>query len=300
MRARSPLITLFVALSVLLGAAALPDRALARTPTTLRRSTPHKGNRLLRKARVAVRRFKRAISPQKRPIRLDWLPSSPSDFNIVKLVKGFQARIPARVQRKLDRAPVTKLARAHSVSFTQKVDDGLGRGPRKAAVHITRGTVNLPLQAFLRQVPADQWGVKLDHYLGGKVKVYARGADGRPRTQVERMVLSGLPGNLNIRGLNLDMSKVEQREVVRDRAGNVKKVTMFWRVHDSANRTTKMDVGSISFEARGASQTLVTFHSAHLLGKGKLTFPNALVKPTLRSFFSDHVKHYRQLATSAD
>ena len=225
------------------------------------------------------------------------MPKSQADFNIVPLVKGFQAQVPGKIQRKMARVSERKLAKTHSVSYTQKVDDGLGKGPKKASVHITRGTVNLPLGTFLKRMPADQWGVKLDHYLGGKVKVTKRDAKGRPMEQVERMVLSGLPGNLNVRGLNLDMSKVEKKEVVRDRAGKVKKITMFWRVHDSANRTTIMDVGSVSFEARGNNKTMVTFHSAHRLGKNGLQFPNVLVKPTLRSFFKDHVDHYRNITT---
>jgi len=256
-----------------------------------------KTKRLVRKARVGLRKLVRPLKPQKAPIKLNWQPKSQKDFNIVPLVKGFQAKVPTKVQKKMARASEKKLANAHSVSYTQRVNDGLGKGRGKSAVHITRGTVNVPLATFLKKMPADQWGVKLDHYLGGAVKVTKRDAKGRPMQQVERMVLSGLPGNLNIRGVNLDMSKVEQKEVLRDRNGNVRKVTMFWRVHDSANKTTIMDVGSVSFEARGNNQTMVTFHSAHQLGKGKIKFPNVVVKPTLRGFFSDHIRHYRKLVT---
>ncbi len=286
---------------LLLAAAALLISSLPldadAMPSRPRTKIGQKVKRLVRKARVGVKRMVRPLKPQKAPIRLNWTPKSQADFNIVGLVKGFQAKVPRKVQKKMARASERKLAKAHSVSYTQRVDDKLGHGPKKAAVHITRGTVNMPLSSFLKKMPADQWGVKLDHYLGGQVKVTRRDAKGRPTQQVERMVLSGLPGNLNIRGLNLDMSKVEQKEVVRGRDGKVKKVTMFWRVHDSANRTTIMDVGSVSFEARGNNQTMVTFHSAHRLGKNGLQLPNALVKPTLRSFFGDHVKHYRELVT---
>ena len=256
-----------------------------------------KGKRLVRKARVGLRRLVRPLKRQKAPIKLNWAPRSTRDFNIVPLVKGFQAKVPARVQKKMASASSKKLADAHSVSYTQKVNDQLGKSRGKAAVHITRGTVNVPLNTFLKRMPAEQWGVKLDHYLGGEVKVTKRDAQGAPMQQVERMVLSGLPGNLNIRGLNLDMSKVEQKEIIKDRDGNVSRVTMFWRVHDSANKTTLMDVGSVSFQANGKNQTLVTFHSAHQLGKGKIKLPNALVKPTLRGFFSDHIRHYRKLVT---
>jgi hypothetical protein len=270
-----------------------PCEASART----QRPLVSKSKRIVRKARVALRRLVRPLKPQKAPIKLNWAPKSQKDFNIVPLVKGFQAKVPARTAKKMARASERKLADAHSVSYSQKVSDGLGKGRGKSAVHITRGTVDVPLSTFLKRMPADQWGVKLDHYLGGQVKVTKRDSKGQPMQQVERMVLSGLPGNLNIRGANLDMSKVEQKEIVRDKSGNVRKVTMFWRVHDSANKTTIMDVGSVSFEARGNSQTMVTFHSAHQLGKGKIKFPNALVKPTLRGFFSDHIRQYRKLVT---
>ncbi len=257
-----------------------------------------KAKRLVRKIKVSARRLVRPLKPQKGPIKLNWKPKSQGDFNIVNIVKGFQAKVPGKVQKKMARASTKKLNDAHSVSYTQRVDDKLGRGPKRSAVHITRGLVNVPLGTFLKRMPAEQWGIKLDHYLGGEVKVTKRDVKGSPVQQVERMVLSGLPGNLNIRGMNLDMSKVEQKEVVRDRAGNVRKVTMFWRVHDSANRTTIMDVGSVSFEANGNNKTMVTFHSAHQLGKNGFKFPNAVVKPTLRGFFSDHIRHYRKLVTN--
>ena len=271
------------------------SQASARDRRTL--VTQKKGNRLVRKARVALRRLVRPLKRQKAPIKLNWTPKSAQDFNIVPLVKSFQAKVPAKVQKKMARASSKKLANAHSVSYTQKVNDQLGKSRGRAAVHITRGTVNVPLNTFLKRLPAEQWGVKLDHYLGGEVKVTKRDAKGAPVQQVERMVLSGLPGNINMRGLNLDMSKVEQKEIIKDRNGNVSKVTMFWRVHDSANKTTIMDVGSVSFQANGNNQTMVTFHSAHQLGKGRIKFPNALVKPTLRGFFSDHIRHYRKLVT---
>ena len=298
-----------MALALVLASTPIISSASPRRARTVKKGAPllHPGAsrggedrraRLVRKAKILVRKVTRPQRPQKRSsIRLDWQPKSKADFNIVGLVKGFQAQVPKKIQRKMAKASDRKLAKAHSVSYTQKVDDGLGRGPKRAAVHITRGNVNLPLGSFLKRMPADQWGVKLDHYLGGAVKVTKRDAKGRPTEQVERMVLSGLPGNINMRALNLDMSKVEKKEVVRDKAGKVKKVTMFWRVHDSANRTTIMDVGSVSFEANGNNKTMVTFHSAHRLGKNGLQFPNAVVKPTLRSFFSDHVKHYRNITT---
>ena len=287
-------ITVICGIGLALVLASIPTLADA---TPRRVQTVKKGNRLVRKARVVWHKITRPLRPQRKPVRLNWMPRSRGEFNIVGLVKDFQAQVPGRVQKKLAKASSRKLAKAHSVSYTQKVDDKLGHGPRRAAVHITRGTVNMPLSTFLKRMPADQWGVKLDHYLGGAVKVTKRDGNGRPVEQVERMVLSGLPGNLNIRALNLDMSKTERKVVQRDRAGNVKKVTMFWRVGDSANRTTIMDVGSVSFEAHGQGQTMVTFHSAHRLGKNGLQFPNLVVKPTLRGFFSDHIKHYRQLVS---
>jgi hypothetical protein len=273
--------------------------ALAAAPAQAWKARSTSGQQVTKKSvvRKGLQRMIRPLRPQQAPIKLNWTPKSPSDFNIIGLVKGFQAQVPKRIQRKMARASAKQLANAHSVSFTQRVDDGLGRGSKKAAVHITRSTVNMPLTSLLGKLPIEKWGVKLDHYLGGEVKVYKRDAKGRPVTQVERMVLSGLPGDLNIRALNMDMSKVEKKEVVRDSAGKVKKVTMFWRVHDSANRTTIMDVGSIAFEARGG-KTLMTFHSAHRLGKNGIQLPNTLVKPTLRSFFSDHLRHYRELATA--
>jgi hypothetical protein len=251
--------------------------------------------KLMRAFKGAIDRVTRPMRPQRAPIPLDWRPTSKASWSFVDTVKAFQAKTPANVQRKLDAAAPKQLADAHSVTYTQKVDDQLGRGPRRAAVQITQGVVNAPLKTFLARLPAEKWGVSLDHYLGGAVEVAQQEGAGRPFRQVERMVLSGLPGNLNIRALNLDMSKVEQKEVEKDSSGNLKRVTMYWRVHDSANRTTLMDIGSVSFEAYGGDQTKVVFHSAHRLGKNPIALPTFLVRPTLKSFFSDHVRHYRAL-----
>jgi len=290
----------FILVGALLALAltSVPARSEAG-PSIQRTAMVKKENRILRKAKAVVRRLAHPLRPQKRPISLNWAPKQKRDFNIVGLVKGFQSQIPKRAQKKIARATSSKLADAHSVTFTQKVDDGLGRGSKRSAVHLTRGIVDVPLSTFLKRMPAEKWGVNLDHYLGGQVKVVQRDRQGSPTKQVERMVLSGLPGNLNIRALNLDMSKVEQKEIVRDRSGKINKVTMYWRVHDSANRTTMMDVGSVSFEAQGKNQTKVVFHSAHRLGKNGLVLPSLLVRPTLRSFFSDHVRQYRKIAGNA-
>ncbi len=258
-------------------------------PTTVRANP-------LSAAKSAWGKLTTGLKPQQRPIPMNFSPT-PRDWSFVSTVKSFQSQVPGHVKQRLASATPRQLADAFSVSYTQKVDDGRGAGPKTAAVEITQGLVNLPLARFLEKMPADQWGTHLDHYLGGAVKVTERSADGKPVRQVERMVLSGLPGDLNLRALNMDMTKVEQREERRDAAGNLTGVTMYWRVHSSENKTTAMDVGSVAFEAYGQGQTRVTFHSAHRLGMDKLIFPAALVKPTLRSFFSDHVRHYRELVT---
>jgi hypothetical protein len=242
-----------------------------------------------------LKKVVRPFLPQKAPMNITWQPQA-KDWSFVDRVKAFQANIPSNVARKLQQATPKQLADAFSVTYTQKVDDGRGQGPKRAAVHITQGLVNAPLDKFLSKLPAENWGPSLDHYLGGQIKVYDRDATGRPTRQVERMVLSGLPGNLNIRGVNLDMCKVEQKEITRDAAGNVSKVTMYWRVHDSANKTTAMDVGSVSFQASG-NQTLVVFHSAHRLRLNPIPLPSLIVRPTLKSFFSDHVRNYRDIVT---
>ena len=223
--------------------------------------------------------------------KITWYPKSASQWNFVNLVKQFQRQTPRRYVLKLKKATARQLAKAHSVSFQQDVDDGLGMGKRKLGVEITQGLINVPFRTFMKRLPAAKWGVNLDHYLGGQVKVYAKDKWGRPTKQLERMVLSGMPFNLSIKKLDMDMTKLEHIVYGRNKA------VVYWRVMYSDNGSTVTDVGSVSFMSHGRNMTKVVFHSAHKLATPLGQIPNILILGTLRSFFSDHIKYYRKLVT---
>jgi hypothetical protein len=226
--------------------------------------------------------------PTVKPIT--WFPSAQKDWDVLGVVKGYQQATPSKVRAELAAAKWSQLADAHAVAFEQEIDDGLGRGKQWMLVEVTQGLVNLPLEAFLARLPAARWGVSLDHYLGGQVKIFSRDAGGRVVYQLERMSLSALPLNLSTPISDLDMTKVEHILYEPDRA------TVYWRVMYSNNRTTLSDVGTVSF-IRSGNMTKVVFHSAHRLASPLGPIPNWMLKGTIKSFFSDHVRRYRKLVT---
>lgn len=230
---------------------------------------------------------------------LTWVPSE-EDFNFVELVQTFQSAT--------DSCAVPTEWETDGCTSVQIVDDGRTTrpctpdriGPQEMAVEITHGRVALPFEGFLERFEPATWGVHLDHYLGGEVQILETDSQGRATQQVERMVLTALPCDIEIELFNMDMTKVE--EIIYED----EKVTVYWRVMHSDNCSTLSDVGSVSFSRYGPNETLITFHSAHLLGRPSLLTPSGydalsseLAKPALKNFFADHVDHYRELVTGS-
>ena len=183
-----------------------------------------------------------------------------------------------------------ELLAIHSVSYVQPVVEYAGEAPREMAVEITRGLVELPYETFIRRMPVDEWGVELDGYLGGEVKIYERDEKGRVVRQLERMVVSPMPFDAESKLSNNDMTKVE---VIRyDDTG----AKVYWRVMHSDNGSTEADVGSVEFRQYDDKSTLITFHSAHRLNlPGGIHISNGLVRHALEWTFTDFVAHYAEL-----
>ncbi len=222
---------------------------------------------------------------------LHWEPATASDWDIIDLVSEYQAQTPSYIIEDLEAATDNELADAYSVSFEQYIDDGLGEGSRDLAVEITHGLIEVPFETFLERFDPAEWGLNLDHYLGGELRVFESDVQGRPTAQVERMVLSPFPCDWETPLSNQDMTKVER--IVYD----FDSVTVYWRVMYSDNGSTLSDVGTVSFLRHG-DDTLVEFHSAHRLGTPLGTaLPNSIAMLTLPDFFSDHLRYYRQLVT---
>jgi hypothetical protein len=220
---------------------------------------------------------------------MHWTPG-PGDWDIVPYIDTYQGATPQWAIDELNAASYEDLLDAVSVTFDQSVDDGLGAGPRELAVEITTGVVPVDFETFLQSMSPDTWGVNLDHYLGGEVRLYERDAEGHVVRQAERMVLSPFPCDAESPLSNQDMTKVERIVWTPDL------VTVYWRVMYSDNGSTETDIGTVSFARYGDFDTLVTFHSAHRLRTAIGTvIPNSLVRLTLSGFFSDHVREYREI-----
>ena len=222
---------------------------------------------------------------------MHWSPGE-NDWDFVSYVDAYQSATPQDALDELDAASYDDLLDAVAVTFDQYVDDGRGNGSQELAVEITMGVVPVDFDTFLSRFSPDNWGVNLDHYLGGEVQVYERDAQGHVIRQAERMVLSPFPCDAESPLSNQDMTKVEQIYWTEDR------VTVYWRVMYSDNGSTDTDVGTVSFMRYGDYDTLVWFHSAHRLRTAiGTTLPNFLVRATLSGFFSDHIREYREIVT---
>ena len=219
---------------------------------------------------------------------ITWFPDSEDDWDIVSLVADFQAEAPSDAMAQLDDRDA--LRRGTSVTFLQQVAEYPQDKPQEMAVHVTRILVDVPYEDFDRVLPAEDWGIRLDHYLGGEVKVYERDSQGRAVRQLERMVLSPFPCDWESVLSNNDMTKVEVIHYWPEGA------TVYWRVMYSNNNSTETDVGSVDFRRWDDGSTLVTFHSAHRLNApGGIHIPNSLLKLALSGTFLDFARHYQWL-----
>lgn len=182
----------------------------------------------------------------------------------------------------LGAASKARLERGEIVSQWRPGKDG-------AIEELTQGLVNVPLEQFVTRLPIEDWGRNLADWKGGQVR-----PDGEGR-QIERMVLR-MPGK------DLDMTKVETVEDLRDGSGKLQGARVRWEVLKSDNGTVLTDVGTLRFERYGA-KTLVTWHSAHKLDKFPLVAAlaprmatDAATGIVLTDFFTRQVAQYRKIA----
>ncbi len=221
---------------------------------------------------------------------LTWLPERESDWDFVGAVQAFQAAAPVDSMQQLTSSSRSDLVGGVSVAFLQDVVEVEGKGAVQMAVEVTQALAEVPYDEFNKVLAADRWGVELDHYLGGEVKVYDRDSQGRVVRQLERMVLSPFPCDWESALSNNDMTKVEVIDHRDDGA------TVYWRVMHSDNGSTETDVGSVEFRSYDATSTLITFHSAHRLNApGRIHIPNSIVKLALGQTFLDFARRYTRI-----
>jgi len=218
-----------------------------------------------------------------------WFPTTEAQWDIVDVVDAFQAGAPAEAtdQLSLSRA---ELRNGVSTHFRQPVREYADQPAREMAVHVTRMLYEVPYATFVQRLPPQHWGVNLDQYLGGEVRIYEEDGAGRAVRQLERMVLSPFFCDWESALSNNDMTKVE---VIRYTADSAK---VYWRVMHSDNGSTETDVGSVEFRTWDAGSTLVTFHSAHRLNApGGLHLPNEVIALALGPTFLGDLELYRSL-----
>ena len=221
---------------------------------------------------------------------ITWQPKSESDWSITSAVDAFQAQVPADAAADFAAATWDDLSEVMSRSWVQKVAEVSSKPAVEMAVELTKGVVPLRYGTFVTRLKAQDWGIRLAHYLGGEVKVTKSDSSKRATRQLERMVLSPFPVDFEAALSNNDMTKVEVIKYGKDYA------KVYWRVRYSNNNSTETDVGSVEFRAFDADSTLITFHSAHRLNApGGIHIPNKLLTIALEMTFSDFVRHYASI-----
>ena len=221
-----------------------------------------------------------------------WFPTD-ADWDILGVVSGYQAEMPADIRQRIDGASRQELLDGISETWQQHVAEYAGGETAEMAVEHSVMLIEVPYSTFISRLPMADWGIELDHYLGGELIVYEEDDQGRPIRQLERMVLSPFPCDLEMPLTNMDMTKVEVIVYEEDSS------TVYWRVMYSDNNSTETDVGSLVFVFYDEDSTLVTFHSAHRLNApGGIHIPNDAVELVLGYMFLDYIEHYRQIIAS--
>ncbi len=217
---------------------------------------------------------------------ITWLPEDDSDWDIIPVIDTFQLTTPD-----VDLALVDEdgLADGVSWSYEQDIKAHPMAPAKRLAVEYTAGLLDIAFEDLEDKLPVADWGTRLDHHIGGEVIPYEPDEQGRSR-QLERMVLSTLPLDSDIKLTNNDMTKVEVI-VYREQSAKV-----YWRVMHSNNNSTVTDVGSVEFSKWDENRTLVIFHSGHELNSlGGVHIPNFLLKPLLKMTFLDFIHGYQEL-----
>lgn len=210
--------------------------------------------------------------PGPKPITLGGVTAA--DFAKMETkVAAFEATEP-----KVDAKTRARLEAGEVVSSWKTLPDG-------ATEELTRGVIDMPIDAFMKKMPPETWGRHLHGLVGGEVKPFGNPTN---RQQVERMVLRA-PGP------DLDMTKLES--VKRNAQGGS---TVRWQVLKSDNGTVVSDVGLVKFERFG-NKTLVTFHSAHEFPAPPLVpapIREGVTGLAVSGTFKQHIEAYRTLAAT--
>lgn len=219
------------------------------------------------------------------------------DWEFLESVINYQSESEsgADIKSILSQATMQELEVGIGGTFTQEVE--ISPGAKKAlSVEITQILISVPLEKLLTVIPANNWGQYLAHYLGGELRTVEVDSIGRPKRQIERMVLSGLPFDLNVNFANQDMTKTEILIY------GPTSTAVFWKVYHSDNDSTLTDLGKVEFRSypQDSLKSLVTFYSAHKIQALGVEIPSPLTQILLKKAFLDHLKQYKRISESKE
>lgn len=223
--------------------------------------------------------------------RLPQESTSPGgDWDFVPFIERFEVALPSKNRNEIRSWRIDELKLGRSTHYDVTMESDSSGDEKCLSAELSRMLIQVPYSEFVKKLPPETWGTHLAHYLGGEVHVLARDAKNRSLRQVERMVLSSLPSDLDSTLFNQDMTKAEILLYGEDFA------KVYWRVYHSDNGSTEADIGSVEFMAFGEDATLVTFHSAHKVNTVfGIPVPHVILGPMLSSTFIDHLEKYRAL-----
>ena len=211
--------------------------------------------------------------------------------DIKYVVKKLHIQMDKHFEKKVEQLQSDDLLKGHGFFTTDRVIEYANSGAKKMSLEYTLRLYNESFESFVSKISPHDWGLYLHKLIGRGISDIVTNEEGFVTQQVERMVLKSFP-------FNLDMTKTEVIEYKND------KITVYWRVFESKNKSTLSDIGSVSFIRKGDSQTLVKFRSAHLLGSNpfiEVAVPNLpTIQKQIKDTFLDHLESYKKRIESAN
>ncbi len=182
-------------------------------------------------------------------------------------------KLTAKRQSRLDEGDV--------LTSTRRVDTD--NGPAILQLTQAKGEMSLT-DALDKMGGIDKWATHINGLLGLTTQVVKQGEGGKPLYQIERMQTQGESDSAaelllrelddpNVHLLLATVNDMDKREVrVEGETPDGRRfVEMNWRVDDTANGSTLMDIGKIRMEETADGKVLITYTSTHQVNPVPIT-----------------------------
>jgi len=205
--------------------------------------------------------------------------------DIIEVVQQLNEQIQSSFGEEIENLSEEDLLKGVGFYTSQKVIESLlVLKAKRMSLEYTQKLYDIPFESFIKIIPPHDWGLYLHKLLGRGISHVKRDTDGNIISQIERMILKGVP-------FNIDMTKAE---IIAYEEG---KITVYWRVFASENKSTLSDVGSVTF-AKQEGKTSVIFRSAHQLGSNPIfecPIPNfPILQKEIMQTFLKHLESYKK------